>query len=98
MNPTRAITLTWNCCPGTREPDWGLYDALELAGCVAGKGWVERVEEGTTPSFYTVYGHLVDGGCEALHDWPWGFLDLDVIRQQCDELGERLGFTVWDMA
>ena len=69
MNPTRAITLTWNCCPGTREPDWGIYDALELAGCVAGKGWVERVEEGTTPSFYTVvYGHLVDGGCdEALH-------------------------------
>ena len=88
MNLTRAITLTWNCCPGTRE----------LAGCVARKSWVERVEEGTTPSFYTVYGHLVDGGCEALHDWPWGFLDLDVIRQQCNELGARLGFTVWDMA
>ncbi len=50
------------------------------------------------PSFYTVYGHLVDGGCEALHDWPIGFLEIKAIRGECAVLAERLDFSVWDMA
>jgi hypothetical protein len=98
MDHLHAMVVTWNCCPDNKEPDWGVYDALELAGCVAEDGHVERVEEDTPPSFYTVYGHLIGGGCEALHDWPDGFDDLEAIRAQCAALADRFGFTVWDRA
>ena len=93
-----SLAISWNCCANHHEPDWSAYDALELAGCIAEDGYVERVEEGTTPTFYTVYGHLIGGGCEALHDWPQGFNYIEGIRAQCAGLAERLGFTVWDMA
>ena len=93
-----SVAISWNCCPDLQEPDWSVYDALELAGCLEENGCVERVEEGTTPTFYTIYGHLVGGGCEALHDWPSNFRDIGAIRAQCAALGERHGFMVWDMA
>lgn len=100
MESANSSVITWNCCPNHEEPDWRMYDALELAGCVVvdEEGCVERVEEETVPDFYTVYAHLIGGGCEALHDWPAGFRDVESIRTQCAVLAERLGFTVWDMA
>lgn len=104
MRPLGAVytrrnrpAICWNCCPDQKEPDWSPYNALELAGSIHQDDYVERVEEDTTPTFYTVYGLLIGGGCEALHDWPDGYRDIVSIREQCAELGERLGFTVWDM-
>lgn len=98
MKPSPQSEITWSDCPDQKEPDWRVYDALELADCLQGDGYVERVEADTTPTFYTRYGHLTGGGCEALHDWPDGYHDLEAIRAQCTALGQRLGFEVWDMA
>lgn len=97
MEQLNEGVITWNCCLNNKEPDWSVYDALELAGCIQDEDCVERVEEGITPTFYSVYGHVIGGGCEALHDWPDGFRDIEAIRAQCAVLADRLGFTVWDM-
>lgn len=51
------------------EPDWRIFNGLELGGCVS------VAEEGTNETsivggmsrdeaeFFTVYGHLIAGGC-----------------------------------
>ena len=51
MDHSQAIAVTWNGCPDNNEPDWAVYDALELAGSVAENGCVERVEGDLPPRF-----------------------------------------------
>lgn len=64
----------FNCCPGLAAPDWALFDALEVGGCcdVAEEGADETcIEGGKTrdeAEFFTVYGRLKEGGCEAITD------------------------------
>ncbi len=65
----------YNCQTDHAEPDWSAFDALELGGCInlhepddpAGtmiEGGQSRVEA----AFFTVYGHLPEGGVEAITD------------------------------
>jgi len=91
--------ITWNCYHNGKEPDWALYNALELAGCVEFEkdtlgAYVERAD-GETPDFYTLYAHLVDGGCEAIHDFSH-VADIASIRLQCGQLAQRIHFRLHD--
>lgn len=64
----------FNCCTDLIGPNWSLFAALEIDGCV------DVAEEGRDDSyvvggvvrdeaeFFTVYGHLITGGCEAVTD------------------------------
>lgn len=64
---------SWNCQKNGIEPQWHLYDAIEMQGNLAAE-----LEDGSTvvksagdcdPEFWTVYGHSVEfGGVIALHD------------------------------
>ncbi len=52
-------------------PSWFLYDAIEVAACIDHGDDIQRIEDiktNETPSFFTVYGHLKTGGCEAIVD------------------------------
>lgn len=76
MRPAMSFAPSelFNCCTDYAEPDWRMFNALEIGGCVS------VVEEGTNETsivggmsrdeaeFFTVYGHLIAGGCEAITD------------------------------
>lgn len=87
--------ITWSCCKGCKEPDWSAYDALELAGVImrdneADGFYVERVDD-EPPHFYSLYAHLREGGCEAIHDFDEA-ANLMHIREQCRQLAESINF------
>ena len=93
--------ITWSCCRDCKEPDWRVYDALELAGVVMRDNgtdgfYVERVED-ETPQFYSLYGHLVEGGCDALHDFDSAD-DIELIREQCSQVAAKIGFQLHDFS
>jgi len=91
--------ITWNCCTGGKEPDWSIYDALELAGCIeydkdTDHSFVERVD-GEDPEFYCLYAHLQGGGCEAIHDFD-STAKLEMIRENCQQLADKIKFPFYD--
>ncbi|MCU7800301.1 MAG: hypothetical protein KZQ70_09190 [gamma proteobacterium symbiont of Lucinoma myriamae] len=90
------IKINWNCCKDSIEPKWIGFNAFELAGCIEQDGGIERAEKDEDAHFYTLYGHCVEGGCEALHDFPNGFSNLEVIRKICKEKALSLSFELWD--
>lgn len=64
----------YNCCTGEQEPDWTQFKNLELGGCIdaAGPGETSTAIEGgidrAKAEFFTIYGRLTEGGCEAITD------------------------------
>lgn len=69
---TLISDVLFNCCTDNVEPDWTLFDALEIGGCISEwEGDEEYVTGGVgraEAEFFTVYGHLKEGGVEALTD------------------------------
>lgn len=66
--------ILFNCQPNAQAPDWSLFDALEIGGCIND---AEEGDEETNivggimrdeAEFFTVYGHLKTGGVEAITD------------------------------
>jgi hypothetical protein len=62
----------FNNCPGNRPPNWDDFDALEIDCCASGlmsdgSTWAERAPL-YEAEFFTVFGHLKKGGCEAITD------------------------------
>jgi len=91
--------ITWNCCTGGKEPDWSIYDAFELAGCVEYKkdtehSFVERAD-GETSELYCLYAHLKGGGCEAIHDFD-SAANLEQIQESCQQLADKINFSFYD--
>lgn len=72
--PALPALSIFNNCPGGTEPEWSLYDGLEIYPCrdVSDSGDESEIEQCEPPQaqFWTVYGHLKAGGLEALHDSP----------------------------
>ncbi|MUO72871.1 hypothetical protein [Agrobacterium vitis] len=68
--------VLFNCCTNQEIPDWNLFDAIEIGGCrndadegandtcICGGYMAEEAQ------FFTVYGHLIEGGVEAITDVP----------------------------
>lgn len=66
--------VLFNCCTNHEAPDWNLFNAIEIGGCrndadedaddtcICGGYSADEAE------FFTVYGHLIDGGVEAITD------------------------------
>lgn len=81
----------FNCCMDLKEPDWKDFTNLELGGCVdaAGEGPDETCIEGGESrehaQFFTVYGHLSVGGCEAITDSD-AFDDAQAVAARLCEL------------
>lgn len=69
-----ASLQLFNCCRNCTAPDWSQFDALETGGCTSetdnttGESWTNGGEDDATAEFFTVYGRLKEGGCEALTD------------------------------
>lgn len=84
QEPIFTANQLYNCCPGALEPDWTWFSNLELGGCVdaAEPGSTDTAIEGgisrDDAHFFTIYGRLVEGGCEAITDCV-GFLDAEII-------------------
>lgn len=84
----------WNCTENGEEPDWSLYDVLEVATCqLEHQGRDEywnRVEpkeyNHDLRSIHTLYGHLPAGGVEALHDFT--------SPSECLAFAEKLGLEI----
>lgn len=79
----------FNCCTDHRMPDWSLFDWIEVNGCVNlrdgdGKetGDVDSETDDTKADFWTVHGHLVGGGLEAITDCK--------TRAEADEIAAEL--------
>lgn len=73
MTATYDAAQLYNCCTNYKEPDWAEFDALELGGCCTEQmGEDEECVNGgysrDEAEFFTVYGHLREGGCEAITD------------------------------
>ncbi len=81
--------ILFNCCPRGTEPDWRTFTNLELGGCInaAEDGADETcIEGGKTrdeAEFFTIYGRLQDGGCEAITDCPDFESALSVAARLC---------------
>ena len=70
------VSVLYNCCTNHEAPDWERFDAIEVGGCrneadqgaddtyICGGYTADEAE------FFTVYGHLVEGGVEAITDAP----------------------------
>jgi hypothetical protein len=62
----------YNCCTEYGEPEWNEFDALEIDCCASeilpdGSTWTECAPLHQA-EFFTVFGHLKEGGCEAITD------------------------------
>lgn len=87
------MDIEWNCASAGGVP-WQDYDGLELAYCEEYGGCVEPVDIGPGDdvlrvmmdvTMVTIYGHLKDGGVEALHDWVRPFNVME-IREFAESL------------
>ena len=64
----------YNCCTGYVAPNWSQFAWLETGGCTTetdettGESWTNGGESDETAQFWTVYGRLKEGGCEAITD------------------------------
>ena len=63
----------FNCLTDHAAPDWSVFDALEIGGCVNVSEDDEEtcIEGGYSASeaeFFCIYGHLKEGGNEAITD------------------------------
>lgn len=59
----------YNCCEGEREPNWFLFDAIEVHPCEDNGDYCEPCDdEEWLATMWTVYGHSIRGGIEALTD------------------------------
>lgn len=99
MRPVSAAVspnILFNCCAGLKEPDWRLFSNLELGGCsdAAEEGISGTMIEGgksrDEAQFFTIYGRLVAGGCEAITDCI-SFHDAESVAAQ---LSERSALTL----
>ena len=73
---TLEDSVLYNCCTNNEAPDWKRFDAIEVGGCrndadqgaddtcICGGYTADEAE------FFTVYGHLIEGGVEAITDAP----------------------------
>lgn len=74
VTPSFTADELFNCCTGLNEPDWRSFANLELGGCIdaAGEGASGTMIEGgksrDEAEFFTIYGRLIVGGCEAITD------------------------------
>ena len=58
----------YNRQPGDKEPDWSFYAQLVLVGCIEdGKEIIGMINRNDA-EFFTIYGHLFCGLCEAITD------------------------------
>ena len=71
-----ASAVLYNCCTNNEAPDWSRFDAIEIGGC---RNDAEEGAEETCicggymadeAEFFTIYGHLIEGGVEAITDAP----------------------------
>ncbi len=91
-----APNILFNCCTDLKEPDWSTFSNLELGGCIDA---AEDGESGTMiaggisrdeAQFFTIYGHLIEGGCEAITDC----VNFEDARHIATHLCERSGLTL----
>lgn len=75
MVDPRLASRLYNCCTDFIEPDWRMYQALELGGCRdagnGGPGDDTDIHGGFNrheAQFFTVYGQLHTGEFDALTD------------------------------
>lgn len=71
---TEVESNLYNCCTNYSAPDWKRFDAIEVGGCR--NEAVDNAEEtyicggygAEEAEFFTVYGHLIEGGVEDITD------------------------------
>ncbi|CUX56133.1 hypothetical protein AGR4B_pAt20443 [Agrobacterium tumefaciens str. CFBP 5621] len=83
MRPASSLFSAelFNCCTALKETDWSRFTTLEAADEGA-----DCIEGGYSPkeaSFFTIYGHLKEGGCEAITDCPDSNSASRVASQLC---------------
>lgn len=87
MNPD----ILYNCCTNHAPPDWSLFSWLETGGCTTernsetGDEWTNGGESDDVAEFWTVYGRLKEGGCEAITDCKTR-ADVDAVAFQLSQL------------
>lgn len=71
-----ANSSLYNCCTKHEAPDWARFDAIEIGGCRneadnnVDETYICGGYEAAEAEFFTVYGHLIEGGVEAITDAP----------------------------
>lgn len=83
--------ILFNCCENYSEPDWTQFTNLELGGCIdaAEEGSNDTVTEGGidrhNAQFFSIYGRLVEGGCDVITDCL-KFEDAECIGRELQKL------------
>lgn len=86
----------FNCCTALGEPDWTRFSNLEPGGCIdanengADEICIEGGHSRNEASFFTIYGHLREGGCEAITDCA----DFDSAKRVASRLCALSGLTL----
>jgi hypothetical protein len=91
MTDTTQGAVLFNCCKDNAAPDWSQFAWLETGGCTTerdeetGKEWTNGGEPDDVAEFWTVYGRLKEGGCEAITDCPTRAA-VDAAAEQLSQL------------
>jgi hypothetical protein len=80
----------FNCCTDHAAPDWSQFSWLETGGCTTerddkGNEWTNGGESDDVAEFWTVYGRLKEGGCEAITDCNTR-AEVDAVALKLSEL------------
>ena len=93
---TEDGAVMFNCCTNHEAPDWKSFDAIEIGGCRndADEGAEDTCICGgyaaNEAEFFTVYGHLIEGGVEAITDAS----TFEGARKIATYLASRYGFQI----
>lgn len=89
--------VLYNCLTDNNPPDWSLFDAIEIGGCIDASESEDEtlIVGGISPSeaqFFSVYGHLKEGGVECFTDCD----TLELAYLVAQYLGDKQNLPVYD--
>lgn len=92
----RPQGVVWNCQPNNKVEDWSIFDGVEVRpvvlfmdsnfGEIAEPIFWEELDQAKADHgdkvFYTIYGHLKEGGVSALMDFDERYFGMILIIAQ----------------
>jgi hypothetical protein len=58
----------FNCCTDLSEPEWSLFEALEIVPMMDNNGESSEAESADTPDFWSIIAHTKQGDFEPITD------------------------------
>lgn len=85
--------ILFNCCTRLQEPDWTLFKAIQVSGCIDAGDCIEAGQTAAAAEFFGIYGLHHSGEAEAITDTRVG-ADLAEAEVIAAALSARSGLPI----